>query len=121
MKKVRIDYVTMMKEPQPPFWRMKLPATVFSFSIVILLVTLAIAAVMGVVFYRMSILAVLSVTDFWKLQTSQTFLFTTVTAACINLCLIVIFNWVRLKRMTLRIDCVFPIPKNLLTDLHVDS
>lgn len=94
IKKVRIDYVTMMKEPQPPFWRLKLPAAVFSFSVVILLVTLAIAAVIGVVFYRMSILAVLSVSGVWKVQTSQAFLITTVTAASINLCLIVLFNWV---------------------------
>lgn len=97
VKKHRIDYVTMIKEPQPPFWRMKLPATVFSFSVVVLLVTLAIAAVIGVVFYRMSILAVLNIAENWKLETSQAFLFTTVSAASINLCLIVIFNYVSLE------------------------
>lgn len=88
MKKVRIDYVTNSQEPQPPFWRMKLPATVFSFTIVLLLVSLAIAAVLGVVLYRMSVLAALS------FYGDKAILFTTVTAATINLCLIVVFNWV---------------------------
>lgn len=95
VKKVRIDYITNTKEPQPPFWRMKLPAAVFSFSIVLLLVTLAVAAVLGVVLYRMSVLAALSVKD-GDLTTSNAILITTITAASINLCLIVAFNWVSL-------------------------
>lgn len=72
---------------------MKLPAAVFSFSIVILLVTLAVAAVLGVVLYRMSVLAALSVQDY-DMTTSNAIWFTTITAASINLILIVIFNWV---------------------------
>lgn len=94
VKKVRIDYITNTKEPQPPFWRMKLPAAVFSFSIVILLVALAVAAVLGVVLYRMSLLTALSVQDY-DVTTSHAILFTTITAASINLCLIFFFNWVR--------------------------
>lgn len=93
IKKVRIDYVTNTKEPNPPFWRMKLPAAVFSFSIVILLVAMAVAAVLGVVLYRMSVLAALSVQDY-NVTTSNAIWFTTITAASINLILIVIFNWV---------------------------
>lgn len=94
VKKIRIDFVTNSKEPQPPFWRMKLPATVFSFTIVILLVALAVAAVLGVVLYRMSMLVVL--TSFGKdnITNSGVIFFTTATAASINLCLIVVFNWV---------------------------
>lgn len=95
MKRVRIDYVTNSEEPQPPFWRMKLPATIFSFTIVLLLVTLAFAAVLGVVLYRMSILVVLATFGGKKFDTSGAMLFTSVTAASINLCLIVVFNWVR--------------------------
>lgn len=95
VKKVKIDYITNAKEPQPPFWRMKLPAAVFSFSIVILLVTLALAAVLGVVLYRMSVLAALAVRDEKNLATSNAIIFTTVTAASINLSLIFVFNWVR--------------------------
>lgn len=97
VKKVRIDYVTNTKEPQPPFWRMKLPATVFSFSIVLLLVAMAVAAVLGVVLYRMSMLAALSVYGKGTVDTSGAILFTTITAATINLCLIFLFNWVREK------------------------
>lgn len=93
VKKIRIDYVTNSEEPHPPFWRMKLPATVFSFTIVLLLVTMAVAAVLGVVLYRMSMLAALSVYGD-KVTTSGAILFTTATAASINLCLIVVFNWV---------------------------
>lgn len=102
VKKVRIDYITNTKEPQPPFWRMKLPAAVFSFSIVILLVALAVAAVLGVVLYRMSLLAALTVQQDYDVTTSNAILFTTVTAASINLCLIFFFNWV----YTLLAECL---------------
>lgn len=72
---------------------MKLPAAVFSFSIVILLVALALAAVVGVVIYRMSVLAALSVsTD--NFTTSNAIYITTITAALINLSLIFVFSWV---------------------------
>ncbi|XP_031635097.1 anoctamin-1 isoform X2 [Contarinia nasturtii] len=92
VKKVRIDYITNTKEPDPPFWRMKLPAAVFSFSIVILLVALALAAVVAVVIYRMSFLAALSVsTD--NFTTSNAIYITTITAALINLSLIFAFSW----------------------------
>lgn len=94
VKKIRIDYVTHSKEPQPPFWRMKLPATVFSFTVVILLVALAVAAVLGVVLYRMSMLVVLTSIRKYQITNSGVIFFTTATAASINLCLIVVFNWV---------------------------
>lgn len=88
--RVRINYITNTKEPNPPFWRMKLPAAVFSFSVVILLITLAVVAVVSVVLYRMSLLAALSVQD---VTTSNAIWLTTITAAFINLVLIVIFNY----------------------------
>ncbi|EDW38547.1 GL11957 [Drosophila persimilis] len=72
----RVDYVTNVKEPTVPFWRMKLPATVFSFSVVLLLIALAFVALLAVVVYRMSMLA--------ALQTS---------AAFVNLCLLYILNY----------------------------
>lgn len=90
----RVNIVTNTMEPMVPFWRMKLPATIFSFSIVILLVAMAIAAVLGVVLYRMSILVALSVYKGENFTTSSAILFTTATAASINLMLIVVFNWV---------------------------
>lgn len=93
IKKVRIDYITNTKEPDPPFWRMKLPAAVFSFSVVLLLVALAFAAVLGVVLYRMSIKTALSLSKS-TFATSNALYITTITAAFINLSLIFLFNWV---------------------------
>uniref|UniRef100_T1GXT1 Anoctamin n=1 Tax=Megaselia scalaris TaxID=36166 RepID=T1GXT1_MEGSC len=85
VRKTRIDYVTNTKEPRAPFWRMKLPGTVFSFSVVLLLVALAFAAVIGVVIYRMCILTI-NVNFFEEtMSTSQKMMLTTASAACINL------------------------------------
>ncbi|XP_055538730.1 anoctamin-1 isoform X2 [Wyeomyia smithii] len=93
VRRKKINAVTNTEEPQVPFWRMKLPATILSFSVVLLLVCLAIVAVLAVVLYRMSILATLSVYGD-EVTTSIAILFTTATAATINLCLIVVFNWI---------------------------
>ena len=54
---------------------------------------MAVAAVLGVVLYRMSLLAALSVYGD-SVITSYAILFTTATAATINLFCIFIFNWV---------------------------
>lgn len=86
------DYVTNAKEPNVPFWRMKLPATVLSISVVLLLIVVALATVLGVVLYRMSVMASLSLYG-KELTTSFAILFTTSTAAMINLILIVILNF----------------------------
>lgn len=50
------------------------------------------AAVFGVILYRMSVLTVLSVYGH-PMVTSYAILFTTATAASINLCCIILFNW----------------------------
>lgn len=94
VKKMRIDYITNAKEPDPPFWRMKLPAAVFSFSVVLLLIALAFAAVIAVVLYRMSVMAALSVSND-QFTTSYAIYITTITAAVINLSLIFVFSWVK--------------------------
>ncbi|KAG9429833.1 anoctamin-1-like isoform X4 [Apis mellifera carnica] len=72
---------------------MRVPATILSFSVVLLLIAIAMAAVLGVVLYRMSVLTALSVYGH-PMVTSYAILFTTATAASINLCCIIIFNWV---------------------------
>lgn len=87
IKREKKDYVTNVSEPNVPFWRMKLPATLLSISVVLLLIACAVATVLGVVLYRMSVLASLSF--YRNLSTSFTILFTTTTAAIINLILIV--------------------------------
>ncbi|KAL1140334.1 hypothetical protein AAG570_000266, partial [Ranatra chinensis] len=88
-----INVITGAVERKVPFWTIRFPATILSFSIVILLVVLALAAVLGVVLYRMSVLAALSVYGADSVISSHAILFTTATAATINLTCIVIFNW----------------------------
>ncbi|XP_044002725.1 anoctamin-5-like [Aphidius gifuensis] len=92
VKKKKNNVITNAIEPKVPFWSMKLPATILSFSVVMLLIAIAMASVLGVIFYRMSLLTTMSL---WgnSAITSNAILFTTATAACINLCCIVLFNW----------------------------
>jgi anoctamin-1 len=92
LNRKKTDYVTNETEPHPPFWRMKLPAKFLSFSVVLLLIMIALAGVLGIVLYRMSVMAVLSVYG-KELTTSFAILITTVTAASINLILIFILNY----------------------------
>ncbi|KAL0280787.1 UNVERIFIED_CONTAM: hypothetical protein PYX00_001978 [Menopon gallinae] len=93
VKRKHVNVVTNTMEPHVPFWKVRFPATMLSFSIVLLLVTMAVAALLGVVLYRMSLLAALSVYGD-SVITSYAILFTTATAATINLCCIVVFNWI---------------------------
>ncbi|XP_075980505.1 anoctamin-1-like isoform X3 [Anticarsia gemmatalis] len=95
VKRTQLNVVTGEREPMVPFWRMRLPATLMSFSMVALLVLLALATVLGVVLYRMSLLgaSILRHNDS-VLITYSPIMFTTATAACINLCFICMFNYV---------------------------
>ncbi|XP_034487339.1 anoctamin-1 isoform X2 [Drosophila innubila] len=88
----RTDYVTNMKEPTVPFWRMKLPATVFSFSVVVLLIALAFVALVAVVVHRMSMLAALKV-DGSGMTTSKAIVLAAASAAFVNLCLLYVLNY----------------------------
>nr|XP_012142541.1 PREDICTED: anoctamin-1 isoform X1 [Megachile rotundata] len=93
IKKKSVNIITNTEEPKVPFWKMRVPATILSFSVVLLLIAVAMAAVLGVVLYRMSVLTALSVYGH-PMVTSYAILFTTATAASINLCCIIVFNWV---------------------------
>ncbi|XP_017060819.1 anoctamin-1 isoform X2 [Drosophila ficusphila] len=88
----RVDYVTNIKEPTVPFWRMKLPATVFSFSVVLLLIALAFVALLAVVVYRMSMLGALKL-GANPMTTSSAIVLATASAAFVNLCLLYILNY----------------------------
>ncbi|KAM8704225.1 hypothetical protein ACLKA7_008772 [Drosophila subpalustris] len=88
----RTDYVTNMREPTVPFWRMKLPATVFSFSMVVLLIALAFVALVAVVVHRMSMLAALKV-DGSGMTTSKAIVLAAASAAFVNLCLLYVLNY----------------------------
>ncbi|XP_076067537.1 anoctamin-5-like isoform X4 [Oratosquilla oratoria] len=94
IKKKTVNIVTKTIEPKPPFWRMRFPGVVISMSSVLLLVTMALTAVVGVIIYRMSALAAL---NFHRekgetIITSHAMIFTSATAALINLCCIMVFN-----------------------------
>lgn len=93
VKRRHMNTVTNTLEPHVPFWKMRVPATILSFSVVMLLVALAVATVVAVVLYRMSVMAALRVYGD-RVTTSYAILFTTSTAAFINLFCIIIFNWI---------------------------
>lgn len=92
VKKKSVNIVTNAEEPKVSFWKMRLPAMILSFSVVLLLIVVAMAAILGVVLYRMSVLTALSVSGH-PVVNSHAILFTTATAACINLFCIILFNW----------------------------
>ncbi|CAH0722954.1 unnamed protein product, partial [Brenthis ino] len=95
VKRTQLNVVTGEREPMVPFWRMRLPATLMSFSIVALLILLALATVLGVVLYRMSLLGAAILRQQENvLITYSPIMFTTATAACINLVFICIFNYI---------------------------
>ncbi|XP_026323434.1 anoctamin-1-like isoform X3 [Hyposmocoma kahamanoa] len=95
VKRTQLNVVTGEREPMVPFWRMRLPAALMSFSVVSLLVLLALASVLGVVLYRTSLLgAQILRQNENKLITTYPILFTSITAACINLVFICIFNYI---------------------------
>ncbi|CAG9825058.1 unnamed protein product [Phaedon cochleariae] len=97
IKQKQVNVITNTMEPQVSFWKLRVPMTIFSFSVVLLLVTLALATVVAVVLYRMSVLVSLKAIDHTSpilVDNSSAMLFTTCTAACINLVFIVIFNYI---------------------------
>lgn len=48
--------MTRQREPYVSYWKVRVPATCFSFSVVLLLTCTAVAAVFAVVLYRMSMI-----------------------------------------------------------------
>ncbi|GFR30733.1 anoctamin-1 [Trichonephila clavata] len=90
-RKKKLNFITRMYEPHVPFWRKRLPYTVMSTSIVLLLVTVAVAAVVGVILYRISVNAALLLSKDKNL-TNFASIITSTTAALLNLVCIMIFN-----------------------------
>lgn len=89
--KKKINVVTNLEEPVVPFFKVKLPAMVLSFSFALLWIFLAVAAVFAVVIYRMAGIA----TDilFDNSNTMTTFV-VPITASVINLICITLLNYV---------------------------
>ncbi|CAG0916416.1 unnamed protein product [Notodromas monacha] len=95
--KRKMNYVTRQEEPAIPFWSLQVPMYLCSFSAVMMLILLALAAIFGVILYRMSTLTALSMQSSDNVLTSYAMMFTTVTAACLNLVCIMIFQQVYYK------------------------
>ncbi|XP_037087083.1 anoctamin-1-like [Pollicipes pollicipes] len=88
-----VNIVTKQLEPRVSFWKMRLPRMVVSASVILLLITVAVAIIVGVVLYRLSVLASLA---YWKNNYVNSFalIFTNATAATINLVIVLLLNQV---------------------------
>ncbi|XP_060085778.1 anoctamin-1-like isoform X2 [Ylistrum balloti] len=104
----KIHPVTGMKEPYMPFWRKRFPIFLASYSVMLFMGLLAISAVIGVIAYRVALLAALQAftrdentsNDNSTLATTKALIYqnasvvTTITAACLNLLFIIILNMI---------------------------
>ena len=52
-----------MSEPRPPFWRMKVPRILLSWTVLAVLCTIVSISLLGVILYRMSMIVALSAFD----------------------------------------------------------
>ncbi|KAK2716116.1 anoctamin-4-like isoform X2 [Artemia franciscana] len=86
--------LTHKEEPRVPFWRMKFPNQMISYTTILLLILLVIALVVGVIIYRICVLSVLAIkaSEEDSLITRNAQIFTTATAASLNLVCIMLFN-----------------------------
>lgn len=108
-KKRKLNVVTLLSEPAVPFWRVKLPSLVLSFTVALLWVRthsiistnfltlkfdfkafIALAVVFGVVLYRM---AVITSNKVYTDKSSYRIYVVPITAGLINLVCIVILNY----------------------------
>ncbi|KAJ8964118.1 hypothetical protein NQ314_005114, partial [Rhamnusium bicolor] len=88
-KRKKLNVVTQLQEPVVPFWRVKLPSIILSFTIAFFWTIIALGVVIGVVIYRMSYLT----SDiFYEDKTSYRIYVVPITAGLINLVCIVILN-----------------------------
>jgi anoctamin-1 len=88
-EKKKLNVITRMYEPYVPFWKKQLPYTILSSSVVLLLILLALASVLGVIVYRVTVRAALANNEDLVNYSS---LLTSSTAALLNLLCILIFN-----------------------------
>ncbi|CAH0385138.1 unnamed protein product [Bemisia tabaci] len=93
-KKQKINVVTGAVEPSVPFWKVKVPATLLSFSVALLLLLIALGAVFGVVLYRMCVLTSISLFSDAEWLSFYSNLVIPTTAAILNLICITLLNYV---------------------------
>ncbi|XP_025099649.1 LOW QUALITY PROTEIN: anoctamin-1-like [Pomacea canaliculata] len=105
---MKVNPVTGLKEPHLPFWRRRVPVFLCSYAVMLFLAAVAIVSVVGVIAYRVSMLAALQlIPDVIVTANSSNIkaltvdlvyqnasLVTTVTAALINLVIIIVLNFV---------------------------
>ncbi|CAH0560973.1 unnamed protein product [Brassicogethes aeneus] len=95
-KKKKLNVITQLHEPVVPFWRVKFPSIILSFTVAALWALIALAVVVGIVVYRMSMFATKS---FYvgkdSYQDYQTYLIYTVPliTGVVNLVCIMILNY----------------------------
>ncbi|CAH1180912.1 unnamed protein product [Phyllotreta striolata] len=90
-KKKKLNVVTQLQEPVVPFWRVKLPSIILSFSIALFWTMIALVVVVGIVVYRMSYVT----SDvLYGDKLSYKIYIVPVTAGLINLVCIVILNFI---------------------------
>uniref|UniRef100_A0A146LAE4 Anoctamin n=1 Tax=Lygus hesperus TaxID=30085 RepID=A0A146LAE4_LYGHE len=88
--------VTGQDEKRVPYWTVKLPATFFSFSVVALLVILAVVACVGVIVYRM---AMITASAFYGVDvlgpqlSSHALVIINITAGVLNLIALMVLTW----------------------------
>ena len=80
------NFITREKEPVPPFWKMKLPGILISWTTIFMLILVAAIGFVAIIVYRMAM-----VVTFNALGDNSSMLIT-VTAASINLVFILVFN-----------------------------
>ena len=85
----RVNFVTQENEPRPPFWEMKLPRVVLSWTTVTLMVVVAGIVMLAIVGYEMSLVAAIFALDDHAANHGFK---VSVTGAVFNLITIVIFN-----------------------------
>ncbi|KAI5725304.1 hypothetical protein M8J77_013668 [Diaphorina citri] len=97
--KTIMNIITGTEEPRAPFW-IRWPTRILSFSVVLILIMCALATVVGVVLYRMSLYATLSLSHKADWMNSYGIVIIPFTAACINLVCIQILNLVYARLAT---------------------
>ncbi|XP_057668249.1 anoctamin-2-like isoform X2 [Diorhabda carinulata] len=88
-KKKKLNVITQLQEPVVPFWRVKLPSLIISFSVAFCWTLIALAVVVAVVVYRMSSLT----SGYLHSGSSYKIYAIPVTAGLINLTCIHILNF----------------------------
>jgi len=88
-----INFITQTSEPKPPFWKMKLPGILISWTSVLMFIMLALITVIAIILYRMSMVAALAAVNDSNIKSNWS-LFISMTGAGINLVLILIFNYI---------------------------